>query len=886
MLNDSELNDYFLCRNLSPAARGQVVRIRESQPSRAVGGGTRNVPCRFASRKMACTIQAESHTNELAAIITWEYDLDTFEFYDQPPKIKLTYEDAKGRRRAHMVTPDFFVLQTGFTGWVECKTEEWLREHAQKGGTRYIADGHGGWRCPAGEEFAAAYGLGFRVRSSAETNWTAVRNAEFLHDYLDDRAPSPTAEQRACLARIFENQSWILLKELLAADPELTADAIFTVIARGQIHVDLENQLLAEPERTIVFRDVLAAKAYRANLISSQIPAVPDLQALRLERGQSLIWDGRLMHIINVGDTEVYLEDETRAITALRQADIGELVGRGAIRGLPADLPSALGGVADALRHASPTDIEVALKRYASIFPDRVEGATVIGSDRIRRKWHRDFRRSAEMTGHGFVGLLPKLHCRGNRTRKLDQKVIEIMNAVIAELYAQPGQRRRYACWGEVRNRCIAAGLIPPSAKAFRHQIGRHGQHEVIKAREGEKAAYDKEEFYWALKRTPPRHGERPFQIAHIDHTTIDLQFVGSRHGEGLGKAWLTVMIDAFTRMIVAWVVHFEEPSYRSCMRVIRECIRRNNRIAQYIVVDGGPEFKSTYFEKLLALLDVSKKTRPKSKPRHGSVVERIFGTADNTFIHNLIGNNQALQKPRRMSRTHDPRRLAVWTLPEFNVAFEGYLDSVYHAKEHPAHGMTPKDAMEAGLALSGLREHRLIPYTAELAVWCLPSTTKETAKVDAVRGVKIGYIWYWTDRFRGPLTVGKRVPVRYDPDNASIAFVWLDNKEWVPCRSEYAATFDGLSEKEIQLATEELRGRLQRDGKRRPITASLIAEHLTSVRVTEKMLLQRERHLESAEADDHDLKAMAGIPGSQSTPGPVNSTWSNLHITAYGEFK
>lgn len=886
MLNDSELNDYFIRRNLSPEARGIVQRIRKLPPARRVGGGTKNVPCRFASGKMGCTIQAESHRNELPAVIAWEHDRNTFEFYDQPPKIKLTYEDTDGRRRAHLTTPDFFLLQQDFTGWVECKTEEWLRKHADDGKVLYVPDGPGRWRCPPGEEYAAAFGLGFRVRSSTETNWTAVRNAEFLSDYLHEQTPPATPKQLAFAAKVLEDQAWIWLKDLLEAGPELPADAIFTMIARGQLHVDLAHDLLTHPEKTPVFRDALAAKVYRANLESSQVSGAPDLQAVNFERGQQLLWDGRLMHILNVGDNDVFLEDESRVITPVQRSDLVKLVRSGTVRGLSSNLPTKWKGVEEALSHASLTDIEEALKRYYSIFPERADGQIIsIGGERAKRNWRAAYRRSAETVGYGLVGLLPKLHRRGNRDRKLDAKVIEIMDNVIDELYAHAGRRKRYACWGEVRNRCIEAGLTPPGARAFRNQIARRQQYALAAAREGEKAAYDQEAFQWYLERTSPRHGERPFEIAHIDHTVLDLQFISARYGEQLGKAWLTVMIDGFTRMISAWVIHFEEPSYRSCMRVIRECIRRHNRIARNIVVDNGPDFQSAYFEKLLALLEVTKKSRPGGKPRYGSIVERVFGTTNNTFVHNLLGNNQALQNPRRMSKTHDPRRLAVWTLPEFDSAFDGYLDRVYHAAEHPALGMSPTDMMEVGLAQCGTREHRLIPYTQELAVWCLPSTPKGTAKVDPVRGVKIAYIYYWDEKLRDPMVAGKDLPVRYDPDDASIAFVWFKNREWIPCRSELAAEFQGCSEKEIQMATEELRARFKRDGERRAITASLIAEYLRSTQVTEQILMQRKRHRDSADTEDHDLKDILGISSRKTAPAS-QSSWAGLPLTVYGEFK
>lgn len=86
--------------------------------------GRHNVACRFASRKMGMTIQAESHRNELSAVVTWDADNVTHEFYDQPLKVKLRYRAKNGRLVNHLATPDFFLLQEGFTGWVECKTEE------------------------------------------------------------------------------------------------------------------------------------------------------------------------------------------------------------------------------------------------------------------------------------------------------------------------------------------------------------------------------------------------------------------------------------------------------------------------------------------------------------------------------------------------------------------------------------------------------------------------------------------------------------------------------------------------------------------------------------------------------------------------------------------
>ena len=124
MLSESQLLQVFVAQNIPVNGRNFVNNIRSSEPSRRVGGGTHNVACRFASRKMGRVIQAESHKCELAAVYLWEFDPNTHEFYDQVAPIKLTYLNKAGKRSTHQSTPDYFLIQENWMGWVECKPEE------------------------------------------------------------------------------------------------------------------------------------------------------------------------------------------------------------------------------------------------------------------------------------------------------------------------------------------------------------------------------------------------------------------------------------------------------------------------------------------------------------------------------------------------------------------------------------------------------------------------------------------------------------------------------------------------------------------------------------------------------------------------------------------
>lgn len=883
MFNDAQLADYCDRHQLSQVARSTIAHIRSTEPTRRVQSGSHNVACRFASRKMGMVIQAESHTNELPAVVGWEHDKNTFEFYDQPPKIKLSYLRPNGRPGGHLATPDFFLLQEGFAGWIECKTEEWLQSQAAKGPALYVQDEENTWRCPSAEKYAASVGLGFQVRSSAANDWITVRNLIFLSDYLDERCPVPDSEAILRVRTAMTCQHWITLKELLDALQPADVDVLYKRIADQLLYVRLDKDLLSEPERTMVFRDQNTVEAYQVYLASQAEPALPAIQTVSLVPGQSLRWDGHLWRIANVGDESIFMEDAERVTTSLRRQVFTQMVKDGVITGLPQGTTLHQDHGDLIVRQASPRDLEGAMVRYRCLFPEQFDTPAPQSCSRARRKWQVLYRRGQELFGSGLLGLIPRISRRGNRDRRIDDAVLAIMDQVIDELFAKPGERSVTACWGTVKNQCKAAGLLEPSETAFRRQIRRRRAQDLREAREGKKAAYASAEFYWHLDQASPRHGERPFEIGHIDHTELDLQFRGGRKGEKLGKAWLTVLLDANSRMVLAWVLSFDPPSYRSCMAVIKECIRRHGRIPKTIVVDKGSDFQSVYFETLLARLESHKKTRPGSKPRFGSVIERLFGMNNEAFVHNLQGNNKALQKPRSMSKSHDPRELAVWTLPEFTTAFEGFLET-YHAMEHSALGLSPKEAMSVGLAQSGMRQHVLIPFTRDLAIMCLPSTAKGTAKVHPGRGIKIDAIHYWTLAFKDPQYAGKNVPVRYDPFDKSVAFAWLKD-HWAPCQSEYTNVFRGRSEKEIAIASQELRAINKRTGERRAINAALIADYLTRTDATEKRLAQRLRDQETErdalQIDPAELEMAPDKPEADPQPATVTTPPDRAEIDA-----
>ena len=881
MLNPDELHEYFERAKLSDVAINIIQRIRNSEPERRVESGESSVACRFASNKMKLTIQSESHTNELPSVIGWEFDENTYEFWDQPQKLKITYLSKEGKKATHFTTPDYFLLQEGFTGWVECKTEQKLQELFDSGSQLFIKDEHGNWRCPAGEAAAAEFGLKFMVRSSAENETTFVRNLVFLEDYLDARCPQVPQSDTQAILEVFQNKAWHDVKSLI--DNGFDADHIYKLIADQKLYFDLRNQLLARTHLTVVYRDKVTADAYEKHVRSQNSTANKFTSELKLDVGESFIWDQVAWTIINLGAKSIHIKNSDGVVQNLNYSMFDQLATDEIITGVNNPDADADGKIEEILRHASPEALRQASKRYQQIFSQ--DSSLVTSPDRTIRRWKKMYRDAELVYGNGYIGLLSKAPNRGNHVSKLDQRVWEIADEVINEMYLIPNGRSKTICWGEVEVRCSEEGLIPPSEKSFLAHIKQLDSNNVKKVREGEKAAYSSSPFIWYLEQSTPRHGDRAFEIGHIDHTVIDLQLVDSKYGKNLGKVCLTVLLDAFSRMVLAWVISFDPPSYRSCMAVIQHCVKRHGRVPKYLVLDQGPDFRSIYFESLLGFLESHKKERPASKPRFGSLIERFFGVNNQTFIHNLQGHNKPLQNPRALSSSHDPRNLAIWTLPAFRDAFEIYIENAYSEMEHPALHTSPKQALAVSLMESGHRPHKRILFNDNFRIMCWPAPPKSTAKVDPSRGIKIGYVYYWTSEFRNTQFTNRQVPVRYDPFNKAYAAVWLKDR-WVLCVSEYQADFEGLSERQIDEATQEIKARLKNEPKRRAINARILAAFFRDITKTEQGLISQLRHLDSQEKPELEIvKPDQTLALPDLSPSETENLWANINTHVLGEF-
>jgi putative transposase len=137
-----------------------------------------------------------------------------------------------------------------------------------------------------------------------------------------------------------------------------------------------------------------------------------------------------------------------------------------------------------------------------------------------------------------------------------------------------------------------------------------------------------------------------------IDHTPIDLIVVDPIERNPIGRPWITVAIDVFSRCIAGFHVTLEAPSSTSvglCLTHVAADKRswlegvgveadwpvagRPRRIG----VDNASEFHSEALERGCAQHGIAIEWRPRARLQAGGVVERVIGTLM-ALVHGLPG--------------------------------------------------------------------------------------------------------------------------------------------------------------------------------------------------------------------------------------------------------
>jgi putative transposase len=326
----------------------------------------------------------------------------------------------------------------------------------------------------------------------------------------------------------------------------------------------------------------------------------------------------------------------------------------------------------------------------------------------------------------------------------------------------------------EIRADCSAAGLQPPSRTAIQARLSARSLRELMKARKGSEAA--RQAF------APVRPGLRPsfpLEIVQIDHTKVDTQLVDDLSRAVVGRPWLTVVLDVFSRSVVGFYLSFDAPSASGVALAISQAelaksdwlsergldfVWPMQGVPQSLHLDNGKEFHSKALRRGCQQHGMRIDYRPPATPRFGGHIERLMGTLMSR-VHALPGTTSSNVVARG---NYPAEQKAILTLREFERILVLEILGTYHNEVHAALGTTPAAAWAAGVAA------RAVELARDPTAFVLDFLPFEE-RVIRREGVRLFNVTY----FDGALAPLLDSPVRtcrikYDPRNMSAVFVEL----------------------------------------------------------------------------------------------------------------
>lgn len=488
-----------------------------------------------------------------------------------------------------------------------------------------------------------------------------------------------------------------------------------------------------------------------------------------------------------------------------------------------------------------------------------LQGST-LRSKRTLRRW-----RMAVRAGNGdVINLVPRIRHRGNRLRRIEPVEIELVEKVIKTHYmsasaptAAASYRRYLNAWDEARRegRVPAVGR-PVSEPTFRAQIERTELEKREAARGGSRAANAAASPVAPKKKEPS--ATRPFQRGHVDHYLADLHTVVHSDGDNVltRRVWITVLRDEYSGMVLGLSIRLKAPSRAACAMVIRDCVRRNCRLPETIVVDNGKEFESTYFEVLLAKYGICKQSRPPGAPRFGSSIESLFKSM-REFLRTLPGSTKNDDRGRAVSAKFRGQARALLNIEATYDAVERFCFDLFNQNPLRNCDSSPMQLLEAGLQSASYSGVRVELSSQFLALTAIP--TGHFSKIVPQRGVRHLDRWFHSpELFRQK--VGARVEVFEDPWERNQIYVAIGDRA-VPCfhgRAPGAAHYTNASMSKTLLALEgaEIRAKA---GSHRQRELDRLAASLAKSRI-------------SSSERDPDCRAGHTLPGTTGVPRPFRT--------------
>ena len=733
---------------------------------------------RYPSLLTHQVITAESRGFEFAFLLTIHAHPDAIWILEQPHPFQLVRPGGKDS----LYYPDFLVIWRNRPPTIfEVKPSTNLAKRALKTPDVYEECEPGKFRAPLAEAAAQKLGLPFEVKSERNFNDVFLGNMKLLEPYRRWTInPAPADDETKSVIDQIDARPGITISELECGSPKRRADLVYQLIAMSRIFTHLEKEPLQNQNQVALFLEPIRQRAFETfhGTVSFRKATAAEFP-YELKRGVQFAIGKDHYTISSVGADSVEFENVRGQHQSLSIASLLDL--------LPAvdAIHGAKKSLAEKLRLLNEDGLQEFLRRRQVVAP-YIAGGELAGktpADRSARRYLQSYREEVAADRPGEYGLIPRTDERGNTVSSIPPDVIELMDRYIVKHYLRMHPRRKrkplFRRFIKILERTHKTGL--PSYRTFVRYCNRWGAHRADLKRFGKKAAASSKIPFQGKSPMGNPNGLRPWDIVHCDHTTNDVTLDHPGAAEDLLKPVHSKMVDAADGRVLAWVTRLKDPSTMTIILLLRECARRHKTLPALVVVDWGPDLRSTWLQKTLALLGITLLYREKSNGPSGSPVENNNRIVDTRFIHQLSGSTEIMKRAREVSRNALPNNHAKWTLPALVKHYELFYKT-YNSTPDRKTKLSPNDCSES--LSNALGDHPKRCMREEMLHRALlPFADGITRTVSAKCTISVDRCTYGSSQLKH--LCHKDVDVRIDPADPRVVYVFHPSlKELVECKA------------------------------------------------------------------------------------------------------
>jgi putative transposase len=408
----------------------------------------------------------------------------------------------------------------------------------------------------------------------------------------------------------------------------------------------------------------------------------------------------------------------------------------------------------------------------------------------------------------------------GRGTSRLTFEQDKLIDEAIQGSYLTPQRRRAQTICRLAATRAKDLGIPAPHSNTVRNRIAALNPELLARKRHGTNAARALHAVEGAFPLT-----NAPLEVVQIDHTPLDIILVDEQYRMPIGRPWITVALDVYSRMVTGYHISLEPPGSLTTALCIAHSVSRKDEwlakhnisgewpcsgIMQCIHVDNAKEFHSEVLTKACLEYGIQLRYRPPGQPHYGGNIERFIGTLAGE-IHELAGTTFSNVQERG---DYDSDKHSSFTLDALRLWVAKYLIEIYHERLHSTLKTTPLARFKQGMQEGYLKGHapRMPADFRKLELDFLPGAKRAVQRY----GIQLDSIRYWHDILRAwanaPALKNKTRKqlfwIKRDPRDIKFVYFFdpvLQSYHRIPCRD---ASLPSISLTEYKLAAARVRQR------------------------------------------------------------------------------